>query len=223
VQRHLEHARDDLRGAGEALRRRQDQGELRGREAAVAQQLLDHHRRRDAIDLEHQHAAALGGGDGVAVAQFGEQRFLAGQRARRTRAEREELLAAGVFLAGRKAPAGVLAGQAGQHRLAAAHLQPGRPAGRGVGGALCGELHAAQAAHADLADEQSGLDAAGRLDARIDDAYARRVACDRDAQAIRLVDEALHQGSCAGIDAERVLGEGGGSAARGARTGFAHR
>ena len=48
-------------------------------------------------------------------------------------AQREELLAAGLLLARRQAPAGVLAAQAGQHRLRAVHVEPGRPAAvRGV-------------------------------------------------------------------------------------------
>ena len=105
--------------------------------AQSLQQLVDDHLGRRPIDLEHQHARIRA----VAVAEFGEQFFLDRQRARRARTEREELLATRFLLAGRQAPAGVLAAQAGEHRLRTAALRArwaslparrrARPRGRG--------------------------------------------------------------------------------------------
>ena len=176
VHRHLEHARHHLGGAGEAGGGGQHQGQAIGGEAAVAQHLVDHHRGRTTVDFQHQHAGVRL----VAVAEFGEQILAAGERARRAGTQREELLAARLFLAGREAPAGVLAGEAGQHRLRAAHLQP-------VGPALFharGQAHAAQPAHADLADQHAGGHAAAHVDTRVDQTNPVVQALDRDAERV---------------------------------------
>jgi len=92
-----------------------------------------------------------------------EQRLLQGQGAARAGAEGEE----GSFpLPMAERPARELAGQAGDHgiqRTDLDHPGPARKAG------IRGDLDLAEAAHADLGDPPPGLEAAGDIDAPIDD------------------------------------------------------
>src|SRR5439155_26757841 len=98
VQRHLQDARHYLRRAREAGGGREDQREAVGAQRAIAQHLVHHHRRRRAVDLEHQAAGVRA----VAIAELAEQLFLRRQRTRWPGAEREELLSARVLLARRE-------------------------------------------------------------------------------------------------------------------------
>ena len=134
-----------------AARRRQDQRQVRGLQPAVAQHLGDDDGRWRPIDFEHEHTRC----GAVAVAEFGEQRLLAGQRARRARAERQKTscrpslpcLPPGssrrTGWPGRPAPAASCA-----RRATSASPRPDA------------QRHLAEAAHADLADEQARGNAA---------------------------------------------------------------
>ena len=171
---HFQHAGDDLGGAGQAGGGRQDQRQRLGHEAAVAQDLVDDDLWRSAVDLQHQYATV----GTVAVAEFGEQVFAAGQRPRRAGTEREELPPARLFLACRKAPARVLAAEAGQHRLHARHLDPGWP----ICFRSCGKADLTEAAHADGADGDAGRGTAAHVDATVDQGDTAVEALDRDAE-----------------------------------------
>ena len=81
VQRHLEHARDDLGAAGETLRRREDDRQPFAVDAAVVGDLVDDRRRRRAGAFQDQRRAV----GLVGVAELLEQRLAARQRARRAR------------------------------------------------------------------------------------------------------------------------------------------
>ena len=104
VQRDFEHARDHLRAAGQALRRRVDHGQRGGRDPAVARRPS---RRPPAAAASRFRAPASRVGV-VAIAEILEQRLLVRERARRAGAEREE---ARLARAVRQAPARVLAGR----------------------------------------------------------------------------------------------------------------
>ena len=96
---------------------------------------------RRAGAFQHQH----GGVGGVGVAELLEQLLAAGERAGGAGAEGEERIG---LLAVREAPAGILAGEAGDHRLRGGDRDRPRPARQGAVG---GQPDAAEAAHADLA------------------------------------------------------------------------
>ena len=200
VQRDLEHPRDHLRRARKAGGGREDQRQRLRCQAAVAQQLVDHDLRRHAVDFEHQHT----GIGVVAVAEFGEQLLLAGQRAGRAGAEREELLAARFFFGGGEAPAGVLAAQTGQHRLRTADLDPRRPALQAAGA----QRHAAQATHADLGHPQAGCDAAAAADAGVDEAHAARIDAHAHVERISLGAQLPHERRSERVHAQGLCGKG---------------
>ena len=198
VQRHFQHPRHDLRGTGQAGSRCQHQGQAARRQAALVEHLVDHHLGRSSIHLEHQYAAVAV----VTVAEFGEQVFAYRQGPCRPRTEGEELLAASLLLARGQTPASILAAEARQHRPRAGHLEPVRPALAATG---C-EADAAETAHADLADQKPCLDAAGRVDAGIDDGHSARELLDQQAQFVCLRQQARDQRRRQRIDAEAGAG-----------------
>ena len=189
VQRHLEHAADHLHAAGEALRRRIDEGELVGRDAAIIGDLGDDGLRRRRAGLEHD-GRAIGG---ILVRQLLEQRLLAGQRAAGAGAEREE------FLVG-EAPAGILAGEAGHDRVVAGDGEPERPV-RLARSRRQRDL--AEAAEADFGEQQAGVDAARDLGAGVDQQLAEAAARNGDPIALGAGGEPIDDLARQQIDAGR--------------------
>ena len=184
VQRHLEHAADDLHRPRQAAGRSQDQGQALRRDAAGRGCLLDQSRRRALVHFQHQAGALRL----IGIAQFLEQRLLAGKRASRAGAQRIEGLLA---LAMAEAPARELAAR----QASTGSMDPTstiqRPA---LEAAIRGDPHLAEPAHADLGDPAPGLDAAGTIDAGIDDGSARLAALDGDAQGLGIADQPFDQG-----------------------------
>ena len=89
VKRHFQHPCDDLHRSGQALGRRIEEGEAGGRQAAVARATLSTTSAGGGSALSSTSTAALGL---FLVAQRSVERLDAGQRPRRSRAEREKFV-----------------------------------------------------------------------------------------------------------------------------------
>ncbi len=179
VQRNFQRAGDDLHRAGEAGRRRQDEGQARRRHAAGLGDAANERVGRRAIDLEHE-ARALGI---VAIAELGEKLFLERARPAWSRGQREELALL-------QAPAGILAAKAGEHRIGGVDADGGRRRGAGI---PRGKKDVAEAAEADFGDAAAGLEPAALRDAGIDDHGTRLAARDADTQSRRIGDESVDE------------------------------
>ena len=107
VKGHLQRAADDLHAAGKALRRGVDEGQRVRRQPRRRRHFLDDGCRRRLVRLQQENG---GGSIGLAVGDLFEQRFHPRQRPCRPGAHGEILLV-------RQAPARILAGEAGKHRL----------------------------------------------------------------------------------------------------------
>ena len=197
VQGHFQHPRHHLNRTGQAGGRGEDQGQLLRRHAALIGDLVEQRDGRDLAGFQHQ-ASGFGL---IPVAQFLEQRFLAGQGAAGAGAQGEKSFLA---FAMRQTPAGVLATQAGQHRLGRRYGELPGPAGKT---ARWAEGDLAKAAQADLGDAPACLDPARHLDSGVDDAGAVGLARNGQAQCLRLLHQLLHQRS--GELVETGRGRGG--------------
>lgn len=183
VQRHLEDAGDDLHRAGEVEVGVRTRPRALGGQAAIGGDAFDQCLGRRLAGLEDEH----GRGALVAIAELAEERLLGGPGPPRPGGERE--IAPPLGLVGH-APAGILAGEAGQHRLGAVH---GHGEGR-EGQTARREGDPPQAAHAQLGDQPPGLEPAARRDPGIDDQRPAGGAPGDEAEARRLVEQPAEQG-----------------------------
>ncbi len=191
VERHFEHASDDLHRPCETARGCQHEGERGRGETAGGGGFGNDGLGRGLVHFEHEARA----GCRVGIAQLVEQRLATSECAPRARRQRVE--GALAFAIG-QAPAGVLAREAGQHRIHAGDLHLSQSEHSIIAGH---ELHTPQSAHADLCHEAPCLQSAGHGDAGIDDPGALRGVAHRDPVHISSRDELLHQRAGQSIDA----------------------
>jgi hypothetical protein len=162
--------------------------------------LSHHHLRRHAVDLEHEHAAR----GAVAVAELGIQRSLAASaRAGPEPSEKNFLPPVSSLLAARLQPAYWLARQASTGCELRTSSQVGQPSAAPL------RTDAAEAAQADLADQQAGRDAAFGRDAGVDDARAGRVLASLSRAARRRRPQPLDPGRDMRIQAQRAAAAAG--------------
>src|SRR5690606_33509299 len=155
------------------------QGQPLWRHAALARHARHELGRRDLVGLEHETGRVRP----IAIAEFLEQSLLRRRRAPRTGTEGHE----GSLL---QAPAGVLAAEAGKHRIAGGDEERGSPAAEARKGV---KRHPAETAEADLRDAPPGLNAATGGDACIDDAGACFGPRYRQPEAVGITDKRLNE------------------------------
>jgi hypothetical protein len=163
------------------------------RSGAVRRHLIDQAGGRYAVGLEHE-AGILGL---VPITQLLEQRFLGGPGPAWPRRHGEIGFPA---LSEAQAPAGILAGEAGEHRARGVHANLKGPFGKRR---TAGQRHLAQAAHAELGDTAPGFEPAGMVDSGIDDRGTGRPA-HPEAQGRRVLDQARDERSGQAADARAV-------------------
>ena len=162
VQRHLQHPRGDLHRTGEAAGRCQDQGRgpgagrSRWRPAPPARLAVAGRSpaRRSPRRPRYRYSRA---------------RWNSSSLAARARPGPDAIANSALAFAMGEAPAGVLAGEAGQDRIAGRDRDPEWPCRERRAG---GQLDPAEPAQADLGDPAAGLQPARRRDAGIDDGGA---------------------------------------------------